>query len=87
MTPCPDIERLVDATLAGAPGAAARLDAHAAACPACAAEAVLADVPDDLLEDALACFRSTECPPAIVEMALAAARPPAGHPARRSRAT
>ena len=69
---CPDIDRLVDAVADGRPGAAERLDAHAASCAACAAEAALAD--DDGLGDLLACLDGTDCPPEIVASALAAAR-------------
>lgn len=70
---CPDIDRLVDAVADGQPGAVERLDAHAASCAACAAEAALAD-DDDGLGDLLACLDGTDCPPEIVASALAAAR-------------
>ena len=73
--PCPDLDRLLDAVVAGRPGAAERLDAHAAACPACAAEALLADEPDPVLDGALACLQGVECPPEVVAAAIAAARP------------
>lgn len=72
MMPCPDLDRLVDDACAGLPGAADRLDAHAATCEYCAAEAVLAD--DDSLSDLLAPLATETCPPDLIEAALTAAR-------------
>lgn len=71
---CPDIDRLFAAATAGAPGAAERLDAHAVDCPACAAEAALADESDGALDGDVACLRSATCPPGVVEASLVAAR-------------
>lgn len=79
LPPCPDLDRLVDDAMAGLPGAAERLEAHTAACPACAAEAVLADEPTHV-PDVLDCLRGTPAPAAVVEAALAEAR--RGRPAR-----
>lgn len=79
LSPCPALDRLVDDAMADLPGAAARLSAHAAACPACAAEALLADEPTDV-PDVLDCLRGTPAPASVVEAALAEAR--RGRPAR-----
>ncbi len=68
MTPCPDIDRLVDAAAAGLPGAAERLDAHAATCAACLAEA---EALDDGFDDALACLRDETCPPEVLAAVFA----------------
>ena len=73
--PCPDLDRLVADAASGRAGAGARLDAHAASCAACAAEARLADDGSDL-DDLLACLRGTPAPEAVVAAALAAARRP-----------
>ncbi len=68
VTPCPDIDRLVDDAAAGVPGAAGRLDAHAASCAACAAEA---EALDDGFGDAFACLREETCPPEVLAAVFA----------------
>ena len=72
VVPCPEIDRLVDDAAAGRPGAAERLDAHAAACAACLAEAEALDgAPNDDLGDALACLRDEACPPDVLAAVFA----------------
>ena len=73
--PCPDLDRLVGDAIAGRPGADARLDAHAASCAACAAEAACAD--DSLTEtlaEPFAGLRAATCPPDVIAAALAEVR-------------
>ena len=90
---CSDLDRLVDDAVAGLPGAAERLAAHADACDACLAEADCAHAP----VEALALLAADACPPDVIVAALAEAalteaalpeavtlgRPP-DRPARRS---
>ena len=85
---CSDLDRLVDDAVAGLPGAAERLAAHADACDACLAEADCAHAP----VEALALLAADACPPDVIAAALAEAalpeaaalgRPP-DRPARRS---
>ncbi len=67
---CPDLDRLVDAAVAGLPGADARLAEHADACAACLAEADCehSPVPE------MAMLADATCPPDVLAAALAAAR-------------
>ncbi len=74
LTPCPDLDRLVDDAAAGLPGAADRLDAHAMTCAACLAEA---DALDDGFGDALACLRDETCPPEVLAAVFAEVDAPA----------
>ncbi|HEX9952351.1 MAG TPA: hypothetical protein VGB53_11320 [Rubricoccaceae bacterium] len=69
MTSCSDLDRLVDDAVAGLPGAAERLAAHADACGACLAEADCAHAP----VEALALLADDVCPPDVLAAALAVA--------------
>ncbi len=88
MTFCPQFDALAQSAAAGGPREAHALDVHAAACAACAAEAVLADDASPLA-DLLAPLGAEVCPPAVVTAALREARtsvrPPARPPARAAR--
>ena len=69
---CSDLDRLVDDAVAGLPGAAERLAAHADACDACLAEADCAHAP----VEALALLAADACPPDVIAAALAEAALP-----------